>query len=267
MKKTTEKDDEEDKDRKRERKERKEKERRRQKREEDEDEGEWETVRGGLAIPSEKPKMFAKDAEIDIPLVIKKLSEIVAARGKKRTDRREQIELLHELQAVAEQHQLGPAVAVKVKFAIISAIFDYNPRVSDAMKPEYWTKLLDRMDEMLNMLAACSDLIISESITEENECYESVPYKIRGCVLTSLERLDDEFTKLLKECDPHSNEYVERLKDEARVAKIIDKVQVYLERSNIQSELCRIYLRKIEHLYYKFDPKVLQQKAVSKGYL
>lgn len=84
--------------------------------------------------------MFAKDAEIDIPLVIKKLGEIVAARGKKRTDRREQIELLHELHAVAEQHQLGPAVAVKVKFAIISAIFDYNPKVSDAMKPEYWTK-------------------------------------------------------------------------------------------------------------------------------
>lgn len=84
--------------------------------------------------------MFAKDAEIDIPLVIKKLGEIVAARGKKRTDRKEQIELLHELQAVADQHQLGPAVAVKVKFAIISAIFDYNPKVCYAMKPEFWTK-------------------------------------------------------------------------------------------------------------------------------
>lgn len=84
--------------------------------------------------------MFAKDAEIDVPLVIKKLGEIVAARGKKRTDRREQIELLHELQAVAEQHTLGPAVAIKIKFSIISSIFDYNPKVSDAMKPEYWTK-------------------------------------------------------------------------------------------------------------------------------
>lgn len=54
-----------------------------------------------------------------------------------------------------------------------------------------------------------------------------------------------------------------RLKDEAKVAGIIDKVQKYLERTNVQSELCRIYLRKIEHLYYKFDPKVLQQKTVS----
>lgn len=254
-----EKDDEEERERKR--KERKEKERRRQRKELDEDgEGEWETVKGGLAMPSEKPKMFAKDAEIDIPLVVKKLSEIVAARGKKRTDRREQIELLHELQAIVEQHALGPAVHVKVKMAIISAIFDYNPRVSDAMKPEYWTRLLQRTDEMLDALASCPDLSVSEGVTEETESFETAPYRVRGCVLTSLERLDDEFTKLLKECDPHSNEYVERLKDEARVAAIIDKTRVYLERDGNPSELCRIYLRKIEHLYYKFDPRVLQQK-------
>lgn len=119
------------------------------------------------------------------------------------------------------------------------------------------------MSEMLNMLASCPDLYMSETVTEETEVFDEVPYRIRGCVLTSVERLDDEFTKLLKECDPHSNEYVERLKDETRVASIIDKVQIYLERSNVQSELCRIYLRKIEHLYYKFDPRVLQQKSVS----
>lgn len=137
--------DDEEKQRKKEerRKERKDKDRRKAKRDEDDDgdeEGEWQKVERGVAIPSEKPKMFAKDAEIDLNLVVKKLSEIVAARGKKRTDRREQIELLHELQRVADEHQLGPAIAVKIKFAIISAIFDYNPKVSDAMKPEYWTK-------------------------------------------------------------------------------------------------------------------------------
>lgn len=207
--------------------------------------------------------MFAKDAEIDLSLVIKKLTEIMAARGKKRTDRREQIELLHELQNVSDQHQLGPAIFVKIKFAIISAIFDYNPKVSDAMKPEYWMKLLDRMSEMLDALLVSSNLLVSETVTEETENLEEPPYKIRGCVLTSVERLDDEFTKLLKECDPHSNEYVERLKDEARVSGIIDKTMKYLERANLPSEICRIYLRKIEHLYYKFDPRVLQQKAVS----
>nr|CAI5823990.1 unnamed protein product [Callosobruchus analis] len=259
--------DDEERERRREerRKERKEKERRKAKREidaeEDDEEGEWETVQRGVAIPSEKPKMFAKDAEIDLNLVIKKLSEIMAARGKKRTDRREQIELLHELQNVSEQHQLGPAILVKIKLAIISAIFDYNPKVSDAMKPEYWLKLLERMSEVLSVLLNNENILVSEGVVEDTEQLDQPPYKVRGCVLTCVERLDDEFTKLLKECDPHSNEYVERLKDEAKVSAIIDKTMKYLERSNIPSEICRIYLRKIEHLYYKFDPRVLQKKS------
>lgn len=53
-----------------------------------------------------------------------------------------------------------------------------------------------------------------------------------------------------------------RLKDEKQVSTIIDKVQEYLERQGTVSELCRVYLRKIEHLYYKFDPNVLKQKEV-----
>ena len=260
IKKTADKEEDEDKaKRKEQRKERKDKERKKRK-DDDDGEGEWETVKGGVAIPSEKPKMFAKDAEINVAAVLKKLSEIIAARGKKRTDRREQIELLHELQGIADAHNLGPAVAVKIKFSIVSSIFDYNPKVSDAMKPEYWIKILERIAEMLDMLSATKDMVIAKVISEDSEEFETPTYKIHGCVLTLVERLDEEFTKLLKECDPHSNEYVERLKDEKQVSAIIDKVQEYLERQGSGSELCRVYLRKIEHLYYKFDPNVLKQK-------
>ncbi|XP_046979246.1 eukaryotic translation initiation factor 3 subunit C [Schistocerca americana] len=259
LKKTTDKEEEEKKERK-DKKERKEKERTRRKEEEEDAEGEWETVRGGVAIPSEKPKMFAKDAEIDTNLVLKKLNEIIAARGKKRTDRREQIELLHELHSIAQVHNLGHAVYVKIELAIVSAIFDYNPKVSDAMKPEYWAKLLDSIELSIATLLSSQDIIIGEGVLEENEQYDKPPYRVRGCILTVVERLDEEFIKLLKECDPHSNEYVERLKDEKRVSNIIDKVQEYLERQAVPSELCRVYLRKIEHLYYKFDPDVLKQR-------
>uniref|UniRef100_A0A1B6E4Z8 Eukaryotic translation initiation factor 3 subunit C n=1 Tax=Clastoptera arizonana TaxID=38151 RepID=A0A1B6E4Z8_9HEMI len=260
LKKTTDKEEEEKKEKK---KERKEKERisKKIRREDEEDgEGEWETVKGGVAIPSEKPKMFAKDAEIDSNLVIKKLSEVMAARGKKRTDRREQIELLNELHSIAEQHHLGQGNIIKIKLAMISAIFDYNPKVSDAMKPEYWAKLLDRISETLDALLLIPDIVINESVSEEGESLDKAPFKLRGCILTVVERLDEEFTKLLKECDPHSNEYVQRLSDEKRVATIIDKVQEFLEKQKNPPELCRIYIRKIEHLYYKFDPLVLLQK-------
>lgn len=56
------------------------------------------------------------------------------------------------------------------------------------------------------------------------------------------------------------------MKDEKRVCDIIDKVQLYLEHQNIEPEVCRIYMRKIDHLYYKFDPLVLKQKKVNLYY-
>lgn len=225
----------------------------------DDDEG-WEVVNGSRSATSEQPKMFAKDAEIDVNLVINKLNEVMAARGKKRTDRKMQIEFLRELRSVAEAHNLGAAVAAKIRFNIVSAIFDYNPKVSEPMKLEHWSKLLEEVQALIKLLLANEDIHLSETIIEENEEYETVPYKIRGCILTAVERLDDEFTKLLKECDPHSNDYVDRLKDEVTVTSIIEQLVKYVERMGNEMETCRVYLRKIDHLYYKFDPNVLKKR-------
>lgn len=234
--------------------------RRRRGEDDDDDEEGWEMVTKGTAIAVEKPKMFAKDAEIDIGLVLNKLNEIMAARGKKRTDRRMQIELLYELKAIAETHSLGDAVAAKIRFNIISAIYDYNPKVSEPMKLEYWSKLLEAMVDLVTILLHAKNITLSESVLEENEEYETAPFFVRGCVLTAVERLDDEFTKFLKESDPHSNDYVDRLKDEVKVTNIIEQVLNYVSSVGSDTEICRVYLRKIDHIYYKFDPSVLKKK-------
>lgn len=44
--------------------------------EESDEEGEWETVTKGVSTAVEKPKMFAKDAEINVRLVLEKLNEV-----------------------------------------------------------------------------------------------------------------------------------------------------------------------------------------------
>ena len=85
--------------------------------------------------------MFAKDDEITLNLVNKKYAEISAARGKKGNDRREMIELLHELLTIAEQHNLSPGMIVKIKFGLTAAIFDYNLAIRFAMKPDLWEKV------------------------------------------------------------------------------------------------------------------------------
>ena len=55
-------------------------------------------------------------------------------------------------------------------------------------------------------------------------------------------------------------EYVEHLKDEAQVCAIIERVQRYLEEKGTTEEVCRIYLRRILHTYYKFDYKAHQRQ-------
>lgn len=72
-------------------------------------------------------------------------------------------------------------------------------------------RLLERITETVDMLLGTIDIVIGEHVTEEAEALDKPPYRLRGCILTIVERLDEEFTKLLKECDPHSNEYVQRL--------------------------------------------------------
>ena len=122
------------------------------------------------------------------------------------------------------------------------------------------------MEKLLEWIGAESpeDLQTSDAITDENETFEAKPYRVRGCYLTSVERLDEEFTKVLKSCDAHTHEYVERLKDEPRVVEILETAQKLLEAKNAPpSDLCRIYLKRVEHVYFKFDPKVIQQRKVN----
>ena len=82
--------------------------------------------------------MFAKDVEITHSVVTKKLGEIVGARGKRGTNRADQIELLKELRNIARQHNLGLGVDLKIAFHVMSAVFDYNPNVATCMKTNMW---------------------------------------------------------------------------------------------------------------------------------
>ncbi|XP_046841238.1 eukaryotic translation initiation factor 3 subunit C-like [Xenia sp. Carnegie-2017] len=221
------------------------------------DGAEWKEVKSSHT--SEKPKMlFAKDTEINPSVVLKKLHEILNARGKKGTDRTEQISYLKDLRAVAEKHNLGAAMSVKIMFNIIASIFDYNPNAATCMKSEMWKSCLQYVDELLTILCESPNITVGENILEDAENLENAneeeKYKIRGCILITIERTDDEFTKMLQGCDCHSTEYVERLKDEITMTLLISRVMKYLEDHDAApSMLCRVYLRYIEHIYYKLD--------------
>uniref|UniRef100_A0A8C7VI68 Eukaryotic translation initiation factor 3 subunit C n=1 Tax=Oncorhynchus mykiss TaxID=8022 RepID=A0A8C7VI68_ONCMY len=220
----------------------------------EEGEGEWEKVKGGVPLV----KMFAKGTEINTTVVVKKLNEILQARGKKGTDRAAQIELLHALANISNENNLGEGILVKIKFNIIASLYDYNPNLAAFMKADMWKTCLDCIDELLDILFNNNNIFIGENIAEDSEnlaITDSQPFRVRGCILTLVERMDEEFTKIMQNTDPHSQEYVDNLKDEGRVCGIIDRLLGYLETKGSTEEVCRVYLRRIMHTYYKFDYK------------
>lgn len=227
------------------------------------DEGGWTEVKGSHMSAADKAKqLFPKDTEITHQVVLKKLREILSARGKKGTDRTDQIEFLKQLRVISDNAKLGVGMKVKLHFNIISSIFDYNPNVATCMKAEMWQECLKQIEELIDILIDNQGQVtVGENLPEESENVDNLdqPLKVRGCPLVTVERMDDEFTKMLQGCDCHSTEYVTRLRDEEKVCELITKLQGYLEVNGSRSEICRVYLRHIEHLYYKVNAELIEE--------
>jgi len=91
-----------------------------------------------------------------------------------------------------------------------------------------------------------------------------------GALMAIVERLDDEFTKSLQHIDPHTSEYIERLRGEADLYSVIVRTQLYYSRppeaERDQEHLARVIARRVEHIYYKSDAinNVFEKKVLER---
>ena len=157
---------------------------------------------------------------------------------------------------------------IRILLALISSQFDYNPAVTTHLPTEAWKSARVRLDELLNLLSTETQFVVQEETVDYDDQEERAPdsestnkLQVRGSISSLLDRLDDEFTKSLQNIDPHTSEYIERLKDEKELYCTIVRAQSYFERVELTSAVAKAVTRRLEHVYCKPDAVIQPLEA------
>lgn len=193
--------------------------------------------------------------------ILKHLRSIVESRGRKNTDRLEQIKIMEKLYDVATSDYQR----VRVLLILIATRFDLTSGTGSQMSQEQWTAAQQEIAKLLGVLEGSQDLIVIEGV-EEHDDDEKLPtvkegqthIMIPGSVTSFVERLDDELTRVLQHVDPHTAEYVERLQDEGALYTNLVRAMLYAEKLKTnpkwnasQENVNRVVSRRLEHVYFK----------------
>ena len=97
----------------------------------------------------------------------------------------------------------------------------------------------------------------AERVRQEKEAAltdeERKQIPVVGSVALHLSRLEEEYTKSLQQISHHSNEYVQRLRDESKLIVLLDRFQKYFQRVDLVKEAASVATARIEHIYYRHD--------------
>ena len=175
----------------------------------------------------------------------------------------EQIRILEKLLEVS----VTPYQRIRVLLALIAARFDYNSSVATHMPIDLWISAQKEVDQLIATVVQEPGYSIQEITEDYDELLERSPatekdgvVRIRGSVISFVDRLDDEFTKSLQNIDPHGTEYVDRLKDEKGLYCTICRAQALYEKTKQEDPLGRVVMRRLEHIYSKVSAQPLEQR-------
>lgn len=205
--------------------------------------------------------------------ILKHLRTIIESRGKKNTDRQEQIRIMERLLEVANTAYQK----VRVLLTVISTRFDVTASsVQNYMSQDQWKSARREFTLLLETLEQNPWLVVLESAEEWEDDEKQPPtdklLKVPGSIISLVERLDDELTRSLQQTDPHTAEYIERLGDEQALYEDIVRVLIYYETISKKAEIGRqadainrVVIRRLEHIYFKPIQvvKILEEKTWS----
>lgn len=120
-----------------------------------------------------------------------------------------------------------------------------------------WKSVEKEVNLILSIMESDPSFVVCEDAEDlDNDDKEVVPeagqvVKLRGSIIGYIERLDDEFIKSLQATDPHTPDYIDRLRDEPSLYALLVRSQVYFEKNALKESISRVIVRRLDHLYYK----------------
>ncbi|KAF9290878.1 Translation initiation factor 3 subunit c [Mortierella alpina] len=210
-----------------------------------------------------------KTVEFTQENLFKKLREVADARGKKNTNREEQVRILEKLLHISNT----PYQKIRVFLSLISAQFDFAVGLSGFMSIPLWKNAEKYLNGLLTVLESNQDYVVKEDAPEEDDSdKDRSPQNgetifIQGSIVAFIDRLDDEFTKSLQNIDPHTTDYVDRLKDEVGLYTVIVRSHAYFTRLQQIDAVCRTTMRRLEHLYFKPDVVIVAVESATAALL
>ncbi|CCF57648.1 hypothetical protein KAFR_0C06520 [Kazachstania africana CBS 2517] len=184
---------------------------------------------------------------------------VIDSRGKKNTNQQDLIKILEESLSIAKTSY----ESIMAYLTLIPTRFDASSNLSyqpiEQWKASYndIMALFSILDKNIDTYQVTELALPSESIEDEPEADQNGIKKILGSIFSFVERLDDEFNKSLLNIDPHSSDYLVRLRDEQSIYNLILRTQLYLEAILPEEQkerlLSRVFVKRLDHIYYKSE--------------
>jgi len=203
-----------------------------------------------------KQSMFEKGTDVTHAVAVKKLNEIKMSRGKRSTLRSDIVDQLNELKGICQENNLGVAMDIRIVTDLIECSFDYNNKILDCMKLDSWKENMELISSYIQQLLENTHITVDLSLPreEDNVSKEDQGLRVSGDVVSSVERLDLEFIKILQNADAHSTDYLDYLRHEPKLLDVIDLLIKYCENTNKDPQyVCRAYILKVQYMYYKYN--------------
>jgi len=245
-------------------------------------------------MAAQEPK---KEIELTPEAITKKLKEILAARGRRGTDRKQVID---DLRLLASKSR-NPLTLLKVQITLVSALFETSLNRGTHMIVEHWKNALSELNSVITSLSENPQIRLSEDEeVEEKDDDEDTLEKTIGNFITSTSeekksskgeekksskeektadgdkveyvignlysfthRLTAEYINSLRYIDHHSPEYLARLRDERILITLISRAQDYYTQINKPLFVSRVILRRMELSYYHYHRDIDIQRGLT----